>query len=89
MNMLIAGIILLLLGAILHSYCSLGTKDNVARPIIFDTSLGFVFQIGWIVLFLAGIVLIFIANWIWGIVALAVYWLILPLIIFPILKRLV
>jgi hypothetical protein len=88
MNMLISGIILFVLGAILQAYCRLDTKDNIARPILFDTSLGLVLKIGWIILFLAGIVLIFIANWALGIFALVVYWGILRLLFFDILKKL-
>ena len=38
-------------------------------------------------LFVIGVALWFIANWIWGVVAILVYWFVLPLIVTPIVKR--
>jgi len=38
-------------------------------------------------LFVIGIVMLFIADWIWGIVAIPVYWFLLPLLSTPIVKK--
>ena len=58
------------------------------RPPILRTPLGILLQISGIVLTLIGIVLIFIINWIWGIIALVALYFIIRLIISPILKKL-
>ena len=64
------------------------TVSRNDRPPILRTSLGKLLQISGIVLTLIGIVLIFITNWIWGIIALVALYFIIRLIIAPILKKL-
>ena len=89
MNMLIAGIILLVIGSVIFTYCMLGLRvPRPERPPILLTSLGILLQISGLVLTLIGIVLIFIINWIWGIIALVALYFIIRLIIVPILGRL-
>jgi hypothetical protein len=54
--MLIAGIILLVIGSVIFTYCMLGVMTSrTDRPPIFPTSLGKLLQISGIVLTLIGI----------------------------------
>ncbi len=84
----ISAILILLLASFLHSYCSIGVQMSaVDRPMIFDSSAGKLLQIGWIVLFVVGITVLFAVNWKWGIVSIAVYWLVLPLLVTRIVRK--
>ena len=88
MWLVISAIVILLIASFLHSYCAVGLKMSIIdRPLIFDSSAGRLLQIGWIVLFIIGIAILFIANWIWGIIGIGVYWLLLPLLVTPIVKK--
>ena len=88
MSLVISAIVILVIASFLHSYCAVGLKMSwVDRPMIFDSSAGKLLQIGWIVLFVIGVVLLFSENWIWGIIAIAAYWLLLPLLVTPIVKK--
>ena len=85
--MLIAGIAILVLASFLHSYAGIGMKmDWLNRPAIFNEHIKFM-NLGWLILFIIGITLVFIANWIYGIIALFVYWFILSLITAFIVKK--
>jgi len=84
----ISAIVILLIASFLHSYCSVGGQMSpVHRPMIFDSSAGTLLQIGWIVLFVVGTAALFVVNWKWGIAAIAVYWLLLPLLVTRIVRK--
>jgi hypothetical protein len=88
MGLLIAGIVVLIIAAIVHSYCAVGIKCSaVHRPMFFDDVHPSIPHIIWIVPFATGISLLFIYNWIVGLVGLFVYWLIMPLLITPIMRK--
>lgn len=77
------------IGSVIFTYCMLGKMlSRAERPPVFRTSLGLILQISGIVLTLTGIVLIFIVNWIWGIVTLIALYFIIRLVLAPILKKL-
>ena len=88
MWLLVAGILILIIASVLHSYCAVGVK---AKPVfsaaIFSSRIGIVFQIGWMILFIAGTAILFVANWIVGIISIPIYWLVLPLLITPRMRR--
>ena len=87
MGFLIAGIIVLLLGAVLHSYCAIGMKASpIYSPKIFYTH-PTLLQASWVVLFLIGVALLFVFHWIAGIVGIFTYWFVLPLFVSPIMKK--
>lgn len=87
MGFLTAGIILLILASFWHSYCLIGIKMlNSLRPMVFDTN-PILLQLGWILFFIIGIILLFLYNWIIGIVGIIIYWLLLPIVITPMVKR--
>ena len=88
MVLLIFGLLILILASFLHSYCAIGTQASpTIRPMIFDSLYGILLQIGWIILFLIGVGLIFVLNWVYGIIAIILYWFLLPLLITPIMKK--
>jgi len=88
MWLLVAGIIILMIASVLHSYCAVGVK---AKPTfsaaVFWSWVGMVLQIGWMILYIAGTVILFFANWIVGIISIPIYWLVLPLLITPRMRR--
>ena len=88
MWLLIVGIILLVVAAVLHSYCAVGVK---AKPVfsaaIFWSRKGRLLQTGWMILYIAGTVMLFFANWIVGIISIPIYWFVLPLLITPRMRR--
>ena len=61
--------------------------SSVIAPAIFYSPAVIILQTGWIVLFVAGTVMLFIVNWIAGIVAIPVYWFVLPILITPSMKK--
>jgi len=72
MWLLISGVLILLVASVLHSYCAIGVKTSpVIAPAIFYSRAGLILQVGWIV----------------GIVAIPVYWLVLPILITPSMKK--
>lgn len=84
----ILGMSTLLLASILQSYCEIGRQAIPSiRPQVFDTSFGWVLHIGWVVLMMTGGVLLFLANWILGTIAIVLYWLMLPLSVEPRVKK--
>lgn len=88
MWLLIFGLLILILASFLHSYCAIGTQALLTiRPMVFDSLSGILLQIGWIILFLIGVGLLFVLNWSYGIIAIILYWFVLPLLITPIMKR--
>lgn len=88
MWLVISATVILLMASFLYSYCAVGLKMSwLDRPMIFDSSARKLLQIGWIVLFVVGIAMLFIANWVWGVIGIAVYWLLHPLLITPIVKK--
>ncbi len=86
--MLISGVVLLVVASFGHSYISIasGSYSKLAQPEILYAH-NTLLHLGWIVLFLVGIVLIFIANWVDGLIALLGYWIILSPITAVILKN--
>ena len=88
MWLLVAGIIILMIASVLHSYCAVGVK---AKPTfsaaIFSSRMGIAPQIGWMILYIAGTVILVVANWIVGIISIPIYWLVLPLLITPRMRR--
>jgi len=88
MWLLISGVIILFVASFLHSYCAIGVQASpLIAPAIFYSHAGTFLQIGWIVLFVIGVVMLFVVNWIVGIVAILVYWFLLPLLVAPIVKK--
>ena len=89
MWLLVAGIILLAVTAVWQSYCLIsGRASSSFAPAIFYSSIINIFlQLSWIMLFIAGIVMLFFVNWIVGIVAIPIYWFILRLLIAPRMKK--
>jgi len=87
MWLLIIGILLLLLGATLQSYCAVGLKHPTASPQIVYSRVGTFLQIGWVVFFITGTTLLFFVHWIGGIAAIVLYWFVLPLLITPSMRK--
>ena len=88
MWLLVAGVLILIIATVLHLYCGIGTQVlRSMAPAIFYSRLGLLLQIGWIALFIIGTVLLFIYNWIVGLISIPIYWLVLPLLIGPSIKR--
>ena len=88
MWLLIFGALVLVVASFLHSYCAISKLASpTIRPMVFDSSIGRLMQIGWIVLFLLGTSLLFLLSWIGAIIAMFLYWFILPLLVGPIMKK--
>jgi len=87
MWLLILGIILLVIGSALHSYCAVGKRNPLAAPQILSSSGGIFLQIGWIVLFVAGTIMLFFVHWLVGIAAIIAFWFIFPMLMVPIMRR--
>jgi hypothetical protein len=78
--LIVIGVFLLLVAAVLESYCEFSRQAAPQyRPKIFETRVGILFWIGWIVLLLAGGILLLLADRWWALGAIMVYWLLLPL----------
>ena len=85
---IVVGVILLLVAAVLESYCEFGRQAaRKYRPQIFETRTGILFWIGWIILFLGSCILLFFAYPIAAFVAVVVFWLLLPLWLFPAMRK--
>lgn len=87
MWLLILGIIILVIGSALHSYCAVGLKHPHAAPQILYSSGRIFLYIGWVVLFLAGTTMLFLVHLLAGIAAIIAFWVVLPMLIVPIMRR--
>jgi len=85
---LIGGIVILLFSSGLQSFWEFGRQARPDfRPALFETYWGHVILVGWVVLLLIGGVLLLMAEPIVALVAVAVYWLLLPLSVGPRVRR--
>jgi len=91
MWLLIVGILILILASFWHSYSTVGyAASSIRAPAIFNSrrmSDAMLVHIGWFILFLIGIVILWLQNWLIGMVAILVYWFVLPLLVQPVVKR--
>jgi len=86
--LVIPGIFLLLLAAVMESYCAIGRQSLPSlRAKIFDSYTGLLLQIGWGVLLLIACVLLFLAHPIAALVGVVVFWVLLPLWLIPMMRR--
>jgi len=53
---------------------------------IFDTN-PILLHLSWIMLFLIGIILLFLYNWVAGTIGVIAYWFLMPLIVTPIVRK--
>ena len=88
MWLLVLAIVLLLLSSPLTAYTvSCLKEERMLRPAVFWQYERFLVY-GSFVLFLAGIILLFIvAGWKWGLGGLAIYWLLVVLVLIPLADR--
>ena len=88
MWLLAAGISALVIAQMLHSYCAIGMQAIPAiAPGVFSTRKGIVLNAAWVLLFITGASMLFIAHWAAGTAAILVYWFGLPTLVTPIFKR--
>lgn len=86
--LIIGGIVVLVLAAFLESYCSVSRQAAERyRAKIFVTRSGLLFEMGWMLLLLGAGLLLFFVHWIAAVVAIAVFWLVLPLWIMPMVRK--
>ena len=86
--MLIAGVVVLVIASVVHSYCAVSTRmPTMDCPAFFYTVHPAVPHLIYLVPLVTGMVLLFLHDWIAGLVGLAVYWFIMPLLITPIMKK--
>ena len=85
---LVGGVLILILASLLNSYWEIGSKSLTRiRPAIFNSSLARLLQILWIGLLVAGVAMLLVANWIWGIIGAIAFWILLTPLATIILKR--
>jgi len=90
MWLLAVGIILLIIASFWHSYYAIGTLASpVHTPIIFysNSFLDRILRLGWLLLFIVGTTLLFIGNWIVAIIAIPIYWFLLPIFTARIVRK--
>jgi len=92
--MILLGFLLLILASVLQVYCEFGRQSRPEfRYKIFGTRFRYALEAGWVILMLAGGVIVFLYgllmgySWIPGVIAIIGFWLILPFIITPIMRH--
>jgi hypothetical protein len=88
------GFLVIIMAAVLQAYCEYNrqAREDIKHR-IFKTSFRFVLEAVWLILMLGGSALLFLiglvdgSGWIWGIIAIIVFWLVLPFIITPIMRN--
>ena len=89
---IILGFLIILLAAILNSYCEFGrqARDDI-KPHVFKTKFRYVLEGGWIFLLVIGGVILMLPStalyFIMAAIGIAFFWLGFPFIINPILRR--
>lgn len=89
----ILGILLVIVAAVLQAYCEFNqqARENIKHK-IFKTEFRYVLEALWILLLGAGSVILFFfgiagTGWIWAVIAIVMFWLVLPFIITPIMRN--
>ncbi len=85
--MLIVGIVLLTVSSFVKGYCSFG-DDPINSPHVLRSSAAKYINTGWLVMLVVGAIFLFLISWVYGLVALLLYFLVSPFITMPILRRL-
>ena len=84
----ILGIVLLIVAAVVESYCTISRQSLPSlRAKIFDSSRGLSLYVVWMVLLVIGATLLFSVHTVAAIVGVVVFWVLLPMWLMPILKR--
>jgi len=82
------GVISLVLSSILQSYHEFGKQAKEEyKPKFFNTSYTWILPVGWMLLLIIGGVLLLLIDWIIAVVAIAVFWLLLPFSVGPRLRK--
>jgi len=88
MWLFIFGLLFLVTGSFLHSYCAIGVQALPSlRPMVFGSLTGRLLQIGWVIMFLIASGLLLVVNWVLGSISIILYWFVLPLLTMPIMKK--
>jgi hypothetical protein len=89
----ILGILIIIVASVLQAYCEYNrqAREDIKHN-IFKTGFRFVLEALWILLLGAGSVILFFigiagTGWIWAIIAIIMFWLVLPFIITPIMRN--
>jgi len=86
--LLVPGIILLLVAALLETYCDFGRQAAEAySPEIFRRRSRWLFEAGWVLLLLIGGILLLLVDWRWAVGGIALFWLVLPIWLMPIMRK--
>ena len=86
--MLIAGVVVLVVASVIHSYCAVSMRmPEMDRPAFFYAVPAAVPHLIYLVPLITGMVLLFMYDWVAGLVGLAVYWFVMPLLITPIMRK--
>jgi hypothetical protein len=82
------GFLVIIVAAVLQAYCEYNrqAREDIKHK-FFKTGFRFVMEVLWLILMLGGSALLFLIGWIWGIIAIVVFWLVLPFIITPIMRN--
>jgi len=84
----ILGFLIILVGAVLQAYCEFGRQARPdIKPKIFNTAFKYVLEALWIILMLGGAALLFLLNPLIAVIAIVLFWLVLPFIITPIMRN--
>ncbi len=84
----ILGVFSLLLAGVAESYYTIGRQSLPSlRARIFGSHRGLLLHVGWMVLLVIGALLLFMVNGILAVVAIIVFWVLLPLWLIPMMKR--
>lgn len=84
--MLIAGIALLTVSSFVQGYCSFG-NDPINTPHVLRSSAAKYINVGWLVMLVVGAIFLFLTSWVYGLIALLLYFFVSPFITMPILRR--
>jgi len=85
---IVLGFVVLLAAAVLQAFCEFNrqARPDIRRN-IFKTKFRYVLEAFWIILMLGAAALLFLMQWILGIIGIVLFWLMLPFIITPILRN--
>ena len=84
----ILGFLIIIVAAVIQAYCEFGRQARPdIKPKIFKSGFKYSLEAVWIVLMLGGSALLFLLSWLIAVIAIVVFWLVLPFIITPIMRN--
>ena len=84
---MVLGFVITLVASLIERYCEFGRLAQPKyKPGILKKPFKWVLEALWVIMLLAGSILLFIRGWYWALTGVILFWVVLPIVLTPILR---